>query len=226
MSMTLEQTAAAVTAPGQVFEIVEAEVLGRTSKVWKNCPPNLRAVFAAARAHGDKTFLVYEGERLSFAETMARADALAHLLVHSYGVKPGDRVAIGMRNFPEWVISFIGITSIGAINVSLNSWWTADELDYGIEDSGASVLICDKERLATCAPTLQRLGVRSLVVRAGDAPIPDSVDRWENVVVVGNSLPDVAIAPDDDATILYAVLSMVFANRLRPMSLRWRRHSF
>ncbi len=219
--MTLEQAAAAVTAPGQVFEIAEAEVLGHTSKVWKNCPPNLRAVFAAARAHGDKTFLVYEGERLSFAETMAHADALAHLLVHTYGVKPGDRVAIGMRNFPEWVISFIGITSIGAINVSLNSWWTADELDYGIEDSGASVLICDKERLATCAPTLQRLGVRSLMVRAGDAPIPPSVDRvaseaspkgppsafsvdrWEQVVVVGNPLPDVAIGPDDDATILY-----------------------
>jgi long-chain acyl-CoA synthetase len=220
MSMTLEQAAAAVTAPGQVFEITEADVLGHTSKVWKNCPPNLRAVFAAARGHGDKTFLVYEGrsggersesegsgqiqgERLTFAETLAHADALAFALVNTYGVKPGDRVAIGMRNFPEWVISFIGITSIGAINVSLNSWWTADELDYGIEDSGSTVLICDRERLATCAPTLERLGVKALVVRAGDAPIPGSADRWEDVVKLGAALPDVVIAPDDDATILY-----------------------
>ncbi len=46
------------------------------------------------------------------------------LLVERYGVGPGDRVAIGMRNYPEWVIAFAAITSIGAVSVSLNAWWT------------------------------------------------------------------------------------------------------
>ena len=37
-----------------------------------------------------------------------------------------------MRNYPEWVIAFAAITSIGAVSVSLNAWWTADELDYAL----------------------------------------------------------------------------------------------
>jgi long-chain acyl-CoA synthetase len=201
--MTLEQAAAAVTAPGGPFEIVEVEVLGRTGKNWKTAPPNLRAVFGMARLHGDKPFLVYENERLSFADTMAAADALGHLLVNTYGVKPGDRVAIGMRNYPEWVVSFIAITSIGAINVSLNSWWTTDELDYALKDSGATVLICDRERLASCANSVAALKVKALVVRAGAGDLPGGADRWEQVVELGHPMPEVSINPDDDATILY-----------------------
>ena len=201
--MTFEQAAAAVTAPGQVFEITQADVLGRSGKVWKNSPPNLRAVFAAARAHGDKPFLVYEGETLSFAETMARADALGHALVNTYGIKPGDRVAVGMRNYPEWVVAFIGAISVGAINVSLNSWWTADELDYALKDSGASVLICDRERLGLCQATIAAEGIKAIVVRSGNLPLPEGVEPWDSVVHVGNALPDVDIAPDADATILY-----------------------
>ncbi len=201
--MTFEQAAAAVTGPGQVFEITQAEVLGRTSKVWKNSPPNLRMVFAAARAHGDKPFLVYEGETLSFADTMARADAFGHALVNTYGIKPGDRVAVGMRNYPEWVIAFIGAISVGAINVSLNSWWTADELEYALKDSGASLLICDRERLGLCQDTIAAEGIKAIVVRSGNIPLPDGVEPWDAVVHVGNALPDVDIAPDDDATILY-----------------------
>ncbi len=201
--MTFEQAAAAVTAAGQVFEITTADVLGLDTKVWKNSPPNMRAVFAAARMHGDKPFIVYEGETLSFIDVMARADALGHSLVHTYGVKPGDRVAIGMRNYPEWIISFIGAVSIGAINVSLNSWWTADELDFALKDSGTTVLICDRERLALCKGTLDAQGIKAIVARAGNTPLPDGAEPWDAVVHVGNPLPDRAIDPDADATILY-----------------------
>ncbi len=186
-----------------MFEVIETEVLGRVSNVFKNSPPNLKAVFAAARAHGDKTFLVYEGERLTFTQTMAQVDALGSLLVNTYGVKPGDRVAVGMRNFPEWVISFAAIVSVGAINVSLNSWWTADELDYALTDSAPTVLICDKERLALSAAALERLKIKPLVVRSGDISLPDSVDQWERVLPLGDPMPNVDIAPDADATILY-----------------------
>ncbi len=202
-ALTFEQAAAAVTAPGQVFEITTAEVLGLNTKVWKNSPPNMRAVFAAARMHGDKPFVVYEGETLSFTETMARADALGHALVNTYGVKLGDRVAIGMRNYPEWIIAFVAVISVGGVNVSLNSWWTADELEYALKDSGATVLICDRERLALCHDTLHAEGIRAIVARSGATPLPDGVEPWDAVVHVGNALPDVDIDPDADATILY-----------------------
>jgi long-chain acyl-CoA synthetase len=202
-SPTFAQAAAALTGPGAPFEIVEAEVLGRTSKIWKTVPPSLGVMYGMAAAHADKEFLVYEGERYTYTQTLALAAALGHTLVNDFGVQQGDRVAIGMRNYPEWVVSFLAITSIGAINVSLNSWWTADELDYALEDSGTSVLIADKERLALAAPTLTRLNIKALAVRTGNLALPAGARRWEDCVVVGNPMPTVSVAPDDDATILY-----------------------
>ena len=82
------------------------------------------------RQRGDAVFLVYEDERWTFAEFASKVDALAAALVDRYKIAKGDRVAIGMRNYPEWVVAFSAITSIGAISVSLNAWWTTDELDY------------------------------------------------------------------------------------------------
>ncbi|MGZ4730149.1 MAG: AMP-binding protein, partial [Acidimicrobiales bacterium] len=123
MTMSFDEAVAAVTAPGQMFSVVETEVLGRPTKVYENALPSLRSLFDMARTR-DGVFLVYEDERLEFAEVMAQVDAIASMLVEHYGVKKGDRVAIGMRNYPEWITSFAAITSIGAIVVSLNAWWT------------------------------------------------------------------------------------------------------
>jgi long-chain acyl-CoA synthetase len=191
-----------VTEPGARFEVVEAEIGERRQRVYKNAPPSLRALFEASRAFGDKTFLVYEDERLSFGETMARVDALGAALVGRYGIAPGDRVAIAMRNYPEWVISFAAITSIGAISVSLNAWWTSEELDYALRDSGSRVVIADPERAERIAPLLADLDLGVIVARAEAAP-RDGVERWQDVVVEGACMPEVAVEPDMDATILY-----------------------
>lgn len=200
--LTYDEAATAVTALGERFEIETIEVGGVPVKAFKHAPRSLREIFATARDRGDETFLVYEDERWGFAEVMTHVDALASLLVDRYGVSPGDRVAIGMRNYPEWVISFAAITSIGAVSVSLNAWWTADELDYALDDCGASVLIADIERVERGHKTAARLGCRVLAVRApGD--VPEGVDRWEDVRDLGAQMPDVDVTPDHDATILY-----------------------
>jgi long-chain acyl-CoA synthetase len=192
----------AVTGPGGPFEIVEADVAGQRGKVWKNAPPSLRALFAATRARGDARFLVYEDERWSFGDVMAKVDALAAALVDHYGIAPGDRVAIAMRNYPEWVVAFAAVTSIGAISVSLNAWWTTDELDYALRDSGSRVAIADAERLARIAPLLGVLPLRVLAVRT-EGPLPAGAERFEDVVRDGAPLPEVDVRPDMDATILY-----------------------
>lgn len=201
MGMSWDEAVAATTGPGAPFEIVEAEVLGQRTKVWKNAPPSLRALFDSARKRGAETFLVYEDERWSFDDTMARVDALGAALVER-GVAVGDRVAIAMRNYPEWVVAFAAITSIGAISVSMNAWWTADELDYALGDSGAKIVIADAERTARIAPLLAKHGVRVVAVRTPGA-LPAGAEHWEEVVVPGAALPEVALHPDLDATILY-----------------------
>ncbi len=202
MAMRWEDAIAAITGPEGPFPIVEAEVLGRPTRVFRNTPPSLRALFAAARARGDAPFLVYEDERWSFSDVMDAVDALGAALVDHYGVAPGDRVAIAMRNYPEWVVAFAAITSIGAISVSLNAWWTTEELEYALRDSGSRVVLADPERVARIVPLLGSLPLSVLAVRH-DGPVPDGVDRWENVVVAGAALPDVELDPDMDATILY-----------------------
>jgi len=203
MSLSYEEAGAQVTGPGQIFEVQPVTIGGVEYHAFTYAPGTLRDLFNSARAHGDKTFLVYEDERWSFADVMSSVDALGAALVDRYGVAPGDRVAIGMRNFPEWVVAFAAITSIGSISVSLNAWWTEEELDYALADSGTKVLIADGERVVRTASACDRLGIDVVVVRSEPAAGGPAVDRWEDVVRPGAPLPEVAVGPDDDATILY-----------------------
>jgi long-chain acyl-CoA synthetase len=203
VSLTYEEALAQVTGPGQVFEVIEDAVDGRSVRVFKHAPANLGQMLAGAR--GDESeFLVYEDERWTFDRTMQNADALAHALVHTYGINRGDRVGIAMRNLPEWIVSFAAILSIGAVSVSLNAWWTESELDYAIEDSGLALLIADPERIERAHAPAHSRGVPMIMVRGDQLePNPTGVARYDEVVQLGNSLPAVEVGPDDDATILY-----------------------
>jgi long-chain acyl-CoA synthetase len=203
MGTSYEEAIAQITGPGGPFEITEALIRGERLRVFKNTPPSLRSLFDLARTRGDQTFLVYEDESWSWAETMRHVDALAAALVHRFGVAPGDRVAIAMRNYPEWIIALAAITSVGGVAVSLNAWWTADELDFGLRDSGSRVLVADPERAERAVATLLALGIRTIAVRSGGAALPAGAERYEDAIVLGAPMPDVAIDPHADATILY-----------------------
>ena len=129
-----------------------------TWRVFVNAPPSLREWWATARGRPDDVGLVYEDERWTYGEAMAAIDGLAHALVHDFGVAKGDRVAIGMRNYPEWICAIAAITSVGAISVSLNAWWTEDEMDFALRDSGSTVLVADIERAERAAADRGRDG--------------------------------------------------------------------
>ena len=194
-----------MTAAGQPFEVVVEDIAGVPTRVWKHALPTLRDVLEGSRAHAGRTFLVYEDERTTFAGHFAAVAALAHVLREEYGVVKGDRVAIAMRNYPEWIVAFWATVSIGAIAVTLNAWWVADELEYGLTDSGAKVLLADAERLARVHDRLGRLGVAAAVARP-DGPLPDGVADLAPLLVPGpgrSDLPAVELAPGDDATIMY-----------------------
>ena len=203
MSLEYEEAVAEVTGPGQLFEVVDGLVGGTTYRMFANAPPTLGQVFAGARGE-QSTFLVYEDERWTFDETMRHVDALAHALVHTFGIEKGDRVGIAMRNLPEWIVSFAAILSIGAVSVSFNAWWTESELDYAVGDSGISLLMADPARTERAHRPAQGRGVPIVVVRADRIePVPPGVLRYDEVVTVGDPMPPIEVGPDDDATILY-----------------------
>ncbi len=203
MTMPYEDAVAALTGPGGMFEVIEADVLGARMRVFKSTPPSMRVLFGLAKLRAAQEFVVYEDERWKFGRMAEHIDAIGAALVSRYSIAKGDRVAIGMRNYPEWIAAFAAITSVGGIAVLLNAWWTPDELAYGLEDSGAKLLIGDPERIERAAGAMEKLGVRGLAVRSAGAALPRGTDRYEDVVQLGAALPEVPIHYDDDATILY-----------------------
>ncbi|HYF46291.1 MAG TPA: class I adenylate-forming enzyme family protein [Acidimicrobiales bacterium] len=199
--LSWDEAVAQVCGPGGRYELVDGEVDGRPYKLFKNTPPSLRYLFELSSGYGDLDYLVYEDERITFTESWARVGAMGALLVDRYGVQHGDRVAIAMRNYPEWIIAFQAITSVGAVAVALNAWWTTDELEYGFQDCGATVALVDQERAERLAPIREALGLSVIGVRL-DQDV-EGVDRLEDVLDPSATLPEVPIDLDDDATILY-----------------------
>ncbi len=220
--MSMEEANATLTAPGQLFEMEELDIRGVATRTWKNAPPSLRGVIDLSLAHGDATFLVYEDERTTFAEHYRIACTLSHRLRSTFGITQGDRVAIIMRNLPEWIMAFWAATLAGAIVVPLNAWWSGEELRYGLEDSGSKVAFVDTERADRIRPFLGGLSGLGAVIVADEhraepsAPLAvyeppggaAPVAEWPFALALGTvdeaaSPPDVTIDPEDDATIFY-----------------------
>ena len=199
---------ATLTAPGQPFELVDSTVFGRDCRFFKNAPATLRDLYSDNAS--DLEFLVYEDERLTYAEAYSKSAQIAHLLIQQYGINKGDRVAISMRNCPEWVLSFMAVTSIGGIAVAMNSLWRPDEMAYGLIDSGAKVLLADEERLARFAQienTPEKIvDVQTIAIRTSAYPnspeLSALLEQQANAHGV-LAMPDQRPHAEDDATILY-----------------------
>ena len=201
MPVTRQAAISTLTGVGQPYEIEHVEVAGRRVRTFKHAPRSLRALFAATAT--GKPFITYEEERLTFVEAWQAASRIGHLLVHRCGVRTGDRVAISMRNYPEWILAFTAITSVGAIAIAMNAQWQADEMAYGLADSGAKVLFADQERLdrlARCPPmpNLQVIAVRATRLACKAWDLNEATASLADV-----PMPAVDIAPDDPATIFY-----------------------
>ena len=205
LDTSLDGVIAAITAPGGPLGVGTADLRGTSLPVFGAAPPSLREFFATFfAANAAKEFLVFGEERLSFAEVHARGRAFAAMLQHRHGVAKGDRVAIAMRNYPDWIIAFIGVIELGAIAIPMNAWWTAEEIDYGLKDSGARLAIADEERARRIASIAG--GVTVLTVRtSADVAAGLGFLRTEDELLAAPKTlwfnPE--IAPEDDATIMY-----------------------
>jgi long-chain acyl-CoA synthetase len=197
-----EETIAALTATGPLELTLDASQGEPPMRVYRNAPASLREVLQSTLAHGDRTYLIYEDETLTYREHYGKAAALAQRLLDA-GVHKGDRVAIGMRNYPEWSLSWWACQAIGAIAVALNAWWTGPELAFALRDAEPSALLIDGERLERLAPLLSDRGVKlELVARRGGVG-PGGEDFAEAVATPLAELPAAKVGPSDLATILY-----------------------
>ena len=194
---------AELDAPGSPFATHMTTIRGVPAKSYVAAPPTMRAIWETTVAHADKDYLVYEDERYTYAEIHAQVRKLAAYLVAN-GVTPGSRVAIAMRNYPEWVVGYWAGVSVGAAVVGMNAWWTPPEMEYALNDSEPRVLIADDERLERLLQMPSQRPMHIIAVRT-DRAIPGEGATWASVMASADpgSLPAVSIDPDDDATIFY-----------------------
>ena len=198
--MTRAEAIAQLTQPDLPHALAAATINDIPVRVFVNAPQNLGQIYREAAT--DATFFVYEDERYTFAEMHTLAARLATQLQTRYGVQKGDRVAISMRNYPEWVAAFMATTAIGGIAVAMNAWWEADEIEQGLADCEAKVMLADEERLQRLAQ-IEQLKTEIIAVR------PATVDHlgvaFDELLaqVPEAQMPEVEVLPEDPATIFY-----------------------
>jgi long-chain acyl-CoA synthetase len=195
----LKRARAELTAPGAPFEIELVEVRGQKLRAYKNAPPDLRAFWLASAAFGPNDYLVFEDDRLTYAQAHAQVAAFAAWLARQ-GVRGGDRVAIAMRNYPEWLLAYWACASIGVAAVGFNAWWVCEEMAYAVADSEPKVIVCDIERYERLMEKEGAARGAPVVLVRADAP---GAIRWNDIVASPAPMPDAEIDPDADACIFY-----------------------
>lgn len=200
--MSVAEATEFLTRTDPRFALEQKVIRGVEYTVFKNAPDNLRQLLQDARVHyGEQDLLVYEDERWDYPAFTDEVWRMATVLTRHLGIRPGDRVALAMRNYPELPILLLAIVAIGAVAVPLNAWGTEAELDYALADSGSKLAFADGPRQSLLQAPARRLGVQLIGVREADthggyrdllASVPDAVP------------PDVPIAPDDDFAVLYS----------------------
>lgn len=209
--MTLPDIEAILCAPGAPFEMEAVVVNGVATRAWKNAPPSLIALLNAARAYGDQVFCVLDDERVTY-DGFYRATATLAKYLSDQGIAPGDRVALAMRNLPEWPVVLFAAAACGAIVVPLNAWWTGLELDYALRDCGARMLVCDAQRLERVAPHLPHLpNLTAIITTRSSGRSTDENLSLQSLIGPANgwgelaefAMPDLPIDPDDAVAIFY-----------------------
>ena len=137
------------------FEIHQENVLGVQMDVFKNRPKSLVDFIESSAAHGDKPYLIFKDQVITFNQHLTLVKKAAQILQTKYEVQQGDRVAIYAANSPEWIIFFWATVSLGAIACGLNGWWKGTEAIKAINDADPKVVVADQARFERIDETLE-----------------------------------------------------------------------
>ncbi|BDR08017.1 acyl--CoA ligase [Comamonas thiooxydans] len=200
MGEKIRNIRAQLTSQGAPFEVQQVTLSdGRSVAAYRNAFQNLAQVIDAGRVHGAAEFMVYGDDRWTFDRFFAVTDALASRLQKQRGIKPGDRVAIAMRNRPEWAVAFAAIALLGAVPVPLNSFGLSSELMANLEDTRPVMLICDADRHARIREAIAQTAIKTVVVDGEGGDI-----SWSELTAGGHDgFVSPQLSADEPALILF-----------------------
>jgi len=215
---TLREVEDIILAPGSLLELETRLIDGRIQRVYKRLPPSMRLFWMwAVSQHGHATYVVFEDQRVSYAEAFGRSVRAAGVYRHVYGVQKGDRVAICSRNYPDYLVAFWACHLIGAVAVLVNAWLPLEALHYCLTHTQCKLIIVDPERADRLESTMHEIiaeakstGVLVLNPHEGKGRWT-SMESWDAVLAaytgdtkgIATGVGEVEIVPEDNATILF-----------------------
>lgn len=189
-----------LTAPGAEYELTRVQAYGRDVLGYVNAPANMREIWLSTQRWGDRDYIVFNEYRLTYAQAHGITSAVRAWLAQQ-GIGKGDRVAIAMRNYPEWMLIYWACMAAGVVVVGFNAWWVTSEMTFALNDSDAKAIFCDAERLDRLPPRSE-LNHPPIVVAVRAEAVDDAV-AWEDVIAASGPMPEPELAPEDDVCILY-----------------------
>jgi len=148
---------------------------------------NLAGAFAdSVQKHSEKTALFWGERAYSYSELWSHSLFVAGVLRHQFGVKPGDRVGLWLKNCPEFVPALFGILQAGAVVVPINNFLKPDEVNFMLGDAGIDIIITDAElsahfhTLKAARPALKLLNAEKVL--AG-FPIPPGNLKFDTEIL-------------------------------------------
>jgi long-chain acyl-CoA synthetase len=161
--------------------IHEETVAGVILKTYKERPKNLNQTLEkSARQLPDKVALVHGETRLTYRQLQEQVNSAAYQLKYKYGVNKGDRVALLLMNGIPFVVGVFAILKIGAIAVPLNTKLKSMELKYMIENSGAKILLANKEWWPNLQPFIDDTLVEQIFIT--DEEVPEGTQPFSRLV--------------------------------------------
>ena len=179
MDATWEAAAAA-------YRIREKPRGGHKVRVFAENHAYLSQAFNCLATYAEREFIVHEDVRLTFADCRTQAARLVHYLADECAVEPGDRIGLVLPNSPEWMLSFIAISAIGAVPALINARAGADEVNHCLSSTQCRLCIHQRNDLAAEIDGLTLAETQHIL--SGQAHHP---------------LPETPRGPDDEALLMF-----------------------
>ncbi len=149
-------------------------------------------------AGSDAPFLILaDGSEVSYRAFLREAARIAHVLAAAE-LKPGDRLAAQIHKSPQALSLYAACAQTGVVFLPLNTAYTASELTYFIENSGARMVVCDAGAEDLLSPIAQELGAQVETLNADG-----SGSLMNKATTQTDQFETVARSPDDLAAFLY-----------------------
>lgn len=181
-AVSFDDAVARLTGRGAPFELETVESPVGPVRTFARRERSLRDLIDRAARRADNPFLVQGDRRLSFAEFAGLVRGTSRILIDSFRLQPGDRVAVAGVNSIDWVLTAFGAAGAGVVPAVLNNHWTADELAFAIADSGARVFFAGPELAERVAGLPAQIETLERVVILGSLPV-EPAETWPAVAV-------------------------------------------